>query len=159
MRIGEVAELSGLSTATIRFYERRGLLPGPGRATNGYREYSHIDLDRTAMFARLRGLGIEAPEAARLADQCATGHCDLTVIEMPAVLAGHRAAIGERIAESCNDWTRDWPRSRPSSTRLASRTTSSRSARRRSRCSNAATRAPARARRFRAVADRVLTAD
>ena len=99
MRIGEVAERSGLSTATIRFYERRGLLPGPGRALNGYREYSHIDLDRTAMFARLRGLGIDAPEAARLADQCATGHCDLTVVEMPAVIAGHRAAIGERIAE------------------------------------------------------------
>jgi len=99
MRIGEVAERSGLSTATIRFYERRGLLPGPGRAANGYREYTPTDLDRTATFARFRDLGLDAPEAARMADQCATGHCDLTVTEMPAVLAGHRAAIAERMAQ------------------------------------------------------------
>jgi DNA-binding transcriptional MerR regulator len=99
MRIGEVAERSGLSTATIRFYERRGVLPGPGRATNGYREHTSTDVDRTATFARFRGLGIDAPEAARLADQCATGRCDDTWVEMPSLLTSHRRALARQIAE------------------------------------------------------------
>ena len=36
MRIGEVAEAVGVPTATIRFYERKGLLPQPRRGPNGY---------------------------------------------------------------------------------------------------------------------------
>jgi DNA-binding transcriptional MerR regulator len=40
MRIGELAGLAGLAPATIRYYERRGLLPRPGRTASGYRSYS-----------------------------------------------------------------------------------------------------------------------
>lgn len=39
MRIGEVAAKAGVRTQTIRFYERRGLLPEPRRGANGYRDY------------------------------------------------------------------------------------------------------------------------
>jgi len=99
MRIGEVARRSGLSTATIRFYERRGVLPGPSRADNGYREYSGPDADRAATFARFRDLGIDAVEAGRLADQCASGQCDATWAELPPLLAAHRQSIAARIAE------------------------------------------------------------
>src|SRR5262245_50077468 len=99
MQIGEVAARSGLSTATIRFYEREGVLPKPDRKANGYREYSRTDVDRAATFARFRGLGIEPGEAGRLAEQCATGRCDDTWLEMPALLSSHRQALAERIAE------------------------------------------------------------
>jgi MerR family transcriptional regulator, copper efflux regulator len=99
MQIGEVATRSGLSTATIRFYERAGVLPRPERKPNGYRDYSSTDVDRAATFARFRDLGIEPPEAGRLADQCATGRCDDTWLEMPALLASHRHALAERIAD------------------------------------------------------------
>jgi len=40
MRIGELAALTGLAPATIRYYERRGLLARPTRTTSGYRSYS-----------------------------------------------------------------------------------------------------------------------
>lgn len=36
MLIGELADTVGLPAQTIRFYERRGLLPQPRREANGY---------------------------------------------------------------------------------------------------------------------------
>src|SRR5438477_4211605 len=40
MRIGELAAKAGVSVQTVRYYERRGLLPRPARRPSGYREYS-----------------------------------------------------------------------------------------------------------------------
>ena len=39
MKIGEVADQAGVSVDTMRFYERRGVLPLPARTASGYREY------------------------------------------------------------------------------------------------------------------------
>lgn len=39
MRIGELSRLVGVPSATIRYYERRGLLSRPERTTSGYRSY------------------------------------------------------------------------------------------------------------------------
>ncbi|OZB88488.1 MAG: heavy metal-responsive transcriptional regulator [Microbacterium sp. 14-71-5] len=39
MLIGELADRVGVPSQTIRFYERRGLLPAPARTSNGYRSY------------------------------------------------------------------------------------------------------------------------
>ncbi len=41
MRFGEAAEAAGVPTQTIRFYERRGLLPQPRRDPNGYRDQGY----------------------------------------------------------------------------------------------------------------------
>lgn len=46
MRIQEFADLTGLSTKTIRYYESIGILSPPQRAPNGYREYTEKDLAR-----------------------------------------------------------------------------------------------------------------
>ena len=45
MRIGQLAQLVGVDTQTIRFYEQQGLLPPPGRQENGYRVYTekHVE--------------------------------------------------------------------------------------------------------------------
>jgi MerR family transcriptional regulator, mercuric resistance operon regulatory protein len=40
MTIGELAEEAGVNTATLRYYERRGLLKAPERLPSGYRSYS-----------------------------------------------------------------------------------------------------------------------
>lgn len=40
MRIGDLARTTGVTTPTIRFYERRGLLPSAEREANGYRRYN-----------------------------------------------------------------------------------------------------------------------
>jgi DNA-binding transcriptional MerR regulator len=39
LRSGELARRCGISPDTLRFYERRGLLPAPPRSVNGYRRY------------------------------------------------------------------------------------------------------------------------
>ncbi|MDH2415206.1 MerR family transcriptional regulator [Nocardioides sp. CER19] len=45
MRIGDVAERTGVATRMIRYYESQGLLE-PGRGPNGYRVYDEDDVDR-----------------------------------------------------------------------------------------------------------------
>ena len=39
MRIGEVARRAGVNLETLRYYERRGLLPEPERSPGGHRDY------------------------------------------------------------------------------------------------------------------------
>lgn len=46
MKIGELANSAGVHIQTIRYYERRGLLPEPERRPSGYREYGRETLDR-----------------------------------------------------------------------------------------------------------------
>ena len=54
LRSGELAKLAGISADTLRYYERRGLLPAPFRTANGYRLYSadalhHVQIIRSAL--------------------------------------------------------------------------------------------------------------
>lgn len=46
MRIGDLALVAGVSAQTIRFYERRGLLPSAAREANGYRQYDQATASR-----------------------------------------------------------------------------------------------------------------
>ena len=58
MRIGEVAEITGLSISNIRFYEKKGLI-GPNRdADSKYRNYSEEDLKRIRFIILLRKMDI-----------------------------------------------------------------------------------------------------
>ena len=54
MRIGELAKQAGISVQTIRFYERRGLLPKPARTASGYRQYQDRDLEIVRTIKRLQ---------------------------------------------------------------------------------------------------------
>jgi DNA-binding transcriptional MerR regulator len=44
MRIGEIAEQTGVSGYIIRYYESKGVLPRPGRDEFGYRSYGEAEL-------------------------------------------------------------------------------------------------------------------
>ena len=56
MRIGQLAQLVGVETQTIRFYEQQGLLPPPDRQDNGYRDYASTHLERLAFIRHCRAL-------------------------------------------------------------------------------------------------------
>jgi MerR family transcriptional regulator, repressor of the yfmOP operon len=57
LRIGEVAELTGTTPRTIRYYEEIGLLPGADDRVQGkHRVYSEADVDRVREIIRLRDL-------------------------------------------------------------------------------------------------------
>lgn len=49
MKIGELARLTRVSTATIRYYESIGLLPTPARAPGNQRRYDQSDVQRLAL--------------------------------------------------------------------------------------------------------------
>lgn len=66
MRIGELAERTGVSVQTVRYYERRGLLPEPERTTSGYRTYDAGDLQRLQFILRAKTLGFTLSEIADL---------------------------------------------------------------------------------------------
>lgn len=56
LRIGEVAELTGTTPRTIRYYEEIGLLGGSERAQGKHRVYTQADVDRVREIIRLRDL-------------------------------------------------------------------------------------------------------
>jgi MerR family mercuric resistance operon transcriptional regulator len=66
MRIGEVAVAADVPTQTIRFYERKGLLPPPLRSPNGYREYDASILGRLAFIGKGQAAGLTLVELASI---------------------------------------------------------------------------------------------
>ncbi|MGD9796350.1 MAG: heavy metal-responsive transcriptional regulator, partial [Acidimicrobiia bacterium] len=60
----EIADAVGLPARTIRFYERRGLLPEPHRAPNGYRVYDDTTLARLRFIRTAQTAGLTLAEIA-----------------------------------------------------------------------------------------------
>jgi DNA-binding transcriptional MerR regulator len=56
LQIGEVADRTGVTQRTLRFYEERGLLKPPSRMEGGFRLYSEEDVDRVEQIKRLQNL-------------------------------------------------------------------------------------------------------
>jgi MerR family mercuric resistance operon transcriptional regulator len=97
VRIGELARELGVHADTLRFYERSGFLPQPGRSENAYREYGPIDIERIRLLLDLRRLDLPLEEAARLAGWCQSGHCADTTAELPSLIASKRVELRDRI--------------------------------------------------------------
>lgn len=66
MRIGELADKTGLNPKTIRYYEQIGLLDEPDRTPSGYRVYGPDDVDRLAFIRRAQHLGLRLDEIAEI---------------------------------------------------------------------------------------------
>ncbi|SMD25256.1 MerR family transcriptional regulator [Kibdelosporangium aridum] len=62
MKIGQVAEQAGVSVDTVRFYERRGVLPAAQRRPSGYRMFAPDAVDRIRMAKALQDLGFTLDE-------------------------------------------------------------------------------------------------
>jgi MerR family transcriptional regulator, repressor of the yfmOP operon len=56
LRIGEIADRSGVTPRTIRYYEELGLLPRSERAQGKHRVYTEADVERISELTRLRDL-------------------------------------------------------------------------------------------------------
>jgi DNA-binding transcriptional MerR regulator len=62
MKIGEVAQAAGVSVDTVRFYERRGVLPAAQRRPSGYRMFDESTVDRIRTAKALQDLGFTLDE-------------------------------------------------------------------------------------------------
>jgi DNA-binding transcriptional MerR regulator len=78
MKIGQVASEAEVTIDTVRFYERRGVLPEPDRRPSGFREYPASTVERIRMARMLQHLGFtldEIIEMLRVHD-AGTATCD-----------------------------------------------------------------------------------
>lgn len=66
MRTSEVAERAGVNPQTLRYYERRGLLPQPPRSTAGYRAYPDDTVRVIRFVKRAQELGFSLDEVEEL---------------------------------------------------------------------------------------------
>jgi MerR family mercuric resistance operon transcriptional regulator len=64
--IGDVAEAAAVGVETVRYYERRGLVPQPGRGLGSYRRYGSSHVDRIRFIKRAQALGFSLEEIATL---------------------------------------------------------------------------------------------
>ncbi len=64
--IGKVAARTGCNIETIRFYEKEGLLPPPGRTEGGHRLYTTEMVGRLVFVRRCRELGFSMAEIRQL---------------------------------------------------------------------------------------------
>ena len=62
MRSGQLAHLTGVSTDTLRHYERLGLVPLPQRTAANYREYSPASQQRVELIQRALTIGFSLSE-------------------------------------------------------------------------------------------------
>jgi DNA-binding transcriptional MerR regulator len=89
MQIGEVAERTGLSLRTIRYYGEVGLVTPSGRSRGGFRLYTRADVDRLLLVKRMKPLEFSLEEMADL----------LGVLDRLAEAGpGQRAELRDRLA-------------------------------------------------------------
>jgi Hg(II)-responsive transcriptional regulator len=63
---GALAKAAGLGIETVRYYERRGLLPAPARKPSGYRAYPESAVRRLRFIKRSQELGFTLNEVKEL---------------------------------------------------------------------------------------------
>ncbi|MFL6283233.1 MAG: heavy metal-responsive transcriptional regulator [Pyrinomonadaceae bacterium] len=97
VRAGELAREAGVSTDTLRHYERKGVLPKPRRSANGYRQYTRDALARVLLIRRALAFGFTLDELARVlhARERGTAPCR----EVRALAAAKLSDVETRLRE------------------------------------------------------------
>ena len=101
-KIGDVANSSGLTVKTIRYYEQIGLIPkaprrNSGARTGGNRVYGESDLGRLRFIGHARLLGLGLAEIRQLLDVADGKGCPSTQPEYQEILKRHLAETDDRI--------------------------------------------------------------
>lgn len=96
---GEVADRTGFSLDTMRYYERIGLLDGVARDPAGRRIFTEADVDRLGLLRCLRATGMPIARMLRYAELARAG--DTTLPERIALLEEHDREVERRIADLC----------------------------------------------------------
>lgn len=73
LSIAEMAERTGVTAHTLRYYERIGLLDGVARDASGHRAYSPSDYSRVVFLTRLRMTGMPIRELLRYVELVGAG--------------------------------------------------------------------------------------
>ena len=98
-QIAEVADRSGFTPATLRYYDDIGLVTPPARTEAGYRLYDDASLERLRFIARAKQLGCTLEEIAELSTAWDSGRCGPVQEQLRARVAAKISAFQRRIAE------------------------------------------------------------
>jgi DNA-binding transcriptional MerR regulator len=79
LKVSELAEKTGVSADTVRYYEKEGLLPKPARTDSGYRKYDNVAIERLHFIRGAQSLGLRLADikellAIRDRGACPCGH-------------------------------------------------------------------------------------
>ena len=99
LTIGKVAQDTGVSIRTIRFYESEGVLPAPSRTKSGYRQYSTNDIRRLRLIRNARVLGLGLPEIRTLVAQAFSSECNSFAPQLRELIQAKREDVTQRIAD------------------------------------------------------------
>ena len=98
LSIAEAARRSGVSTHTLRYYERAGLVvTAIDRTAGGRRRYHQLDLDWIIVCTRLRATGMPIRTIRRYAELVSAGRGNEE--ERLALLVAHRTDVSAKLAE------------------------------------------------------------
>lgn len=97
MKIGELAKRADLNVQTIRFYERRGLLPEPSRTESGYRRYGPDEVRRLQFVRQAKTLGFSLEEIRQVLRSRGRGECPCT--DVIAIAEHHLHDVLEQISQ------------------------------------------------------------
>ncbi|WP_327587364.1 MerR family transcriptional regulator [Nonomuraea sp. NBC_00507] len=115
MRIGELAERTGVSTRSLRYYEQHGLLSAR-RGSNGYRQYSEDDVRLVTEIRALLAVGFTLEDTRPFVDCLRSGHSTggscaesvevyqrklAEIDEEIRLLLTRRAEVAAQLAQSC----------------------------------------------------------
>ena len=95
--IGTAAKLSGVNIETIRYYERVGVVPPPGRTASGRRVYDTESVSRLRFVKRCRELGFPIPEIKSLLGL--TYGSPTSCAQAREIGDAHLAAVHEKIRD------------------------------------------------------------
>lgn len=95
MKIGQLAEQTGVSTKAIRFYEDIGVLPPAERTANGYRQYDPKATERISFIQDAQSAGLSLTEIQRILDLRDSG--ESTCGHVIGALKAHLAEVDRQM--------------------------------------------------------------
>ena len=95
MKIGELGDLGGVSTKTIRYYESIGLLGEPRRTSSGYRDYDPDAIERSRFIRDAQATGLSLSEIASVLELKGSG--ERSCAHTTALLERHLADLDTQI--------------------------------------------------------------
>jgi MerR family mercuric resistance operon transcriptional regulator len=95
LSIGVFAKSAGVNVETIRFYQRKGLLPEPERPLGGIRRYGSADVDRVKFVKSAQRMGFSLDQVAHLLKLEDGTHCN----EAAELAASRLVNVRERLRD------------------------------------------------------------
>ena len=95
MRIGDLALVAGVNAQTIRFYERRGILPSAAREANGYRQYDEATASLLRFIRASQVAGLSLTDIGSIIPSASPERCH-------ASMSPHSSPSHSRLLASCS---------------------------------------------------------